>query len=146
MFWPHKGPYVLEILQNTKIIIPGISRNVLVPHTGIMLKVLICHLTNSVKTWKFTPLSGTHFGLVRVPMSLKSSKTPKLLFPGISRNVLIPDIDIMLKVLICYLSNSVKIWIFSPLLGTHFGLGRVPMSLKSTETPKLLFHALVGMF
>ena len=82
-FWPRKGPYVLEIHRNPKIIIPGISRNVLIPDTGIIPNVLICYLSNSVKIWKFSPLSGTRFGLVRVPMSLKSSETQKLLFQAL---------------------------------------------------------------
>ena len=89
-FWPCKGPYVLEILQNPKIIIPGISRNVLIPDTGIMPNVLICYLSNSVKIWKFSPLSGSRFGLVRVPNVLEILRNPKIIIPGISRNVLVP--------------------------------------------------------
>ena len=71
------GPNLPEITQNPKIMIPYVTRDILVPHTYIMPNILMCSKHNKVGKSSFFPLVGTHFDPIWVQMYPKSPKIPK---------------------------------------------------------------------
>ena len=75
--WPNIGPNVPEITQNPKIMIPYVTRDILVPHTCITQNILMCYNHNRVGKSSFFSLSGTHFDPIWVQMYPKSPKIPK---------------------------------------------------------------------